>query len=200
MVSGQSRNPYLRANSLFELLSWHDADFVRCAYVTVLGRQPDAEGEAYYTHRIRQGHSKLQILWQLRRSPEATRHDPGIAGFDRALRKSRLERSRVGWPMRQLTRGEGDTAAWRRHRMVINELGRHPPENARTTDPELTADLRILTAQLGVLTETVGRFSSGQMMPANSTPTHGQFLENPDYRNLSSRSRKIFRKVHAHSY
>ena len=51
-----ARNPYLRANSLPELLSWHDVDFVRCAYVTVLGRQPDPTGEAYYVDRLRQGH------------------------------------------------------------------------------------------------------------------------------------------------
>lgn len=89
------RNPFLRASSLPELLSWNDVDFVRCAYVTVLGRRPDHSGEAYYTDRLRSGVSKLQILWQLRRSREAKNHDPGIAGFDRTLRQYR----RAGVPV-----------------------------------------------------------------------------------------------------
>jgi len=72
-------NPYLRADSLVELLDWHDVDFVRCAYVTILGRQPDPDGESHYTRQLRQGRSKLEILWHLRRSKEGRRHDPGIA-------------------------------------------------------------------------------------------------------------------------
>lgn len=83
------RNPLLRADSLADLLSWEDVDFVRCAYVTVLGRRPDEEGESYYTGLIRRGTSKLQVLWQLRTSREAKNHDPGIAGFDRTLRRFR---------------------------------------------------------------------------------------------------------------
>ncbi len=90
--SGEARNPYLRANSLPELLAWDDVNFVRCAYVTILGRQPDAVGEAYYTARVRGGRSKKEILWQLRKSSEGRQHDPGIAGLDRALKAARWQR------------------------------------------------------------------------------------------------------------
>jgi hypothetical protein len=118
-----SGNPYLRANSLPELLAWDDVDFVRCAYVTVLGRQPDPEGETYYTGRIRRGHSKMEILWQLRRSAEGPNHDPGIAGFDRALGRAKSERSRLsGLLVRAFTGGEGDSAAWRHRRALMNEI------------------------------------------------------------------------------
>lgn len=82
------RNPYLRANSLAELLSWHDVDFVRCAYVTVLGRQPDERGEEHFTHWLRRGTPKLAILRQLRNSTEGRAHDPGISGFDAELAKA----------------------------------------------------------------------------------------------------------------
>jgi len=117
------RNPYLRANSLAELLSWDDVDFVRCAYVTVLGRQPDVEGEAFYTGRLRRGHAKLEVLWQLRRSPEGPSHDPGIAGFDRALWRARRARMRVvGAFFRILHREEGDSPADRRQRAMANDL------------------------------------------------------------------------------
>lgn len=86
---GAKRSQYLRADSLEQLLSWDGVDFVRCAYVTLLGRQPDPSGEAYYLNRLRSGHSKMELLWQLRHSREAASHDPGIAGFDRALRADR---------------------------------------------------------------------------------------------------------------
>lgn len=86
------RNPYLRANSLAELLSWQDVDFVRCAYVTILGRQSDPTGEEHYVSQLRRGRSKLEVLWQLRKSDEGPNHDPGIAGLDRALKRARWQR------------------------------------------------------------------------------------------------------------
>lgn len=90
--SGEARNPYLRANSLAELLAWDDLDFIRCAYVTILGRQPDPVGEAHYAIRLRAGRSKQEILWQLRKSSEGRQHDPGIAGLDRTLKRARWRR------------------------------------------------------------------------------------------------------------
>ena len=122
-ANANGRNPYLRANSLAELLSWHDIDFVRCAYVTMLGRQPDPEGEAYYADRIRCGRSKLEVLWQLRRSSEGPRHDPGISGLDRALKIAALRRNRlVGWIARLFYGGEGTTGADENLRQIQNLL------------------------------------------------------------------------------
>lgn len=116
----EMRNPYLRADSLAELLSWHDVDFVRCAYVTVLGRQPDPEGEAYHTDRIRRGHSKMEVLWQLRRSAEGPSHDPGIAGFDRALRRAAWARTPLAGPLLcHVTKQEGDSR-WERHLRALS--------------------------------------------------------------------------------
>jgi hypothetical protein len=125
VAADKPSNPFHRASSLDELLSWHDVDFVRCAYVTVLGRQPDPEGEAYYARRMREGRSKLEVLWQLRRSNEARSHDPGIAGFDRALKLARWQRGSLGWMLRPFTGGEGNSGTWRRHRMLLNEVGRN---------------------------------------------------------------------------
>lgn len=119
----QEGNPYHRANSLAELLSWDDVEFIRCAYVTVLGRQPDPGGEAFYADQIRKGRSKMDVLWQLRRSNEAQRHDPGIAGFDKMLRRARRARMRLfGAIFRSLYREEGDSAEDRRQRAMANDL------------------------------------------------------------------------------
>lgn len=116
-------NPYLRANSLAELCAFHDVHFVRCAFVTILGRQPDSHGESYYVDRVRQGHSKLEILWQLRRSTEGKKHDPGIAGLDRALKRAAWERKRlVGNLIRAFTGGEPDDQLERLRRSSANDL------------------------------------------------------------------------------
>ncbi|URD60542.1 FkbM family methyltransferase [Sphingomonas sp. KRR8] len=85
-------HPYSRAASLPELLGLHGADFIRCAYVTLLGREADPEGERHYGAALRAGATKLDILWQLRRSPEGRKHDPGIAGLDAELRRARRAR------------------------------------------------------------------------------------------------------------
>jgi FkbM family methyltransferase len=120
----ESRNPYLRAESLSELVGWHDAAFVRCAYVTVLGRQPDPSGESYYTAQLRDGVSKLQILWELRNSGEGRDHDPGIAGFDRTLRRYRMARLPVIGPLLSHRFSQEWTYAERRARRLENETWR----------------------------------------------------------------------------
>ena len=122
-TSEEARNPYLRADSLDELLSWADVDFVRCAFVTMVGRQPDPKGERYYLDRLRRGRSKLELLWQLRRSSEGQRHDPGIAGLDRALRRAAWERRPVtGRLVRLFTKGEPDDRLARLERALTNDM------------------------------------------------------------------------------
>jgi FkbM family methyltransferase len=119
-----SRNPYLRSDSLAELLSWHDIDFVRCAYVTVLGRQPDPDGEAYYVDRIRRGVSKLHVLRQLRTAPEAASHDPGIAGFDVALKQYWLSQLPIiGWFFSGTSGAQIEGGVQNRLRSIENSLG-----------------------------------------------------------------------------
>ena len=58
------------ANSVVELLSRDDEDFVRCAYFTFLRRPPDPGGLRSYLARLRAGETKLQIARELRLSPE----------------------------------------------------------------------------------------------------------------------------------
>ena len=80
-----------QANSLAELLSSDNEEFVRLAYLTVLGRPADAEGEAYYTDRIRRGFTKMEVLDQLRKGDEAKRVPP-LPDLENALRRFRIAR------------------------------------------------------------------------------------------------------------
>ncbi len=117
------RDPYLRADSLEELCRFSDIDFIRCAFVTILGRQPDPVGQEYYLQRLRSGDSMLAILAALRFSKEGANHDPGIAGLDKALKKHRnANKPLIGWLVRMVTGREGNSAVERQVRVIRNML------------------------------------------------------------------------------
>ena len=107
-AESERKDPFQRARSLPELLRFDDLDFVRCAYVTLLGRQPDLPGQAHYAGQIRAGCSKYHVLGQLRRSPEAKHHDPGIAGLDRALQRAAWQRRPLLGALSRLLRADAD--------------------------------------------------------------------------------------------
>ena len=117
-----TRDPCLPAYSLEELIALHDVDFVRCAYVTLLGRQSDAQGEAYYTDRIRRGHSRMSVLSQLRRSDEARSHDPGIRGLDAALAKAARARLPIVGALLPESSIEPQRDHWKPFRALANQL------------------------------------------------------------------------------
>lgn len=111
--------------SVPRLLAPHDAEFIRTAYEAVLGRAPDPEGLAYYLGRLRSGVHKLEILRQLRRSPEGREFIPGVAGLDRAIRRHRVANMPlVGWIIRSINGEDGNTATQRQLRVIANEISR----------------------------------------------------------------------------
>lgn len=117
-----TRDPYHRADTLANLCAFTDLDFVRCSYVTILGRKPDPEGEAYYLARLRSGVAKLSILSQLRYSQEGRNHDHGIAGLDRSLRRHRnANMPLVGALIRWAARHEGNSVVECRLRTLENQ-------------------------------------------------------------------------------
>ena len=123
-VNMTDENRVRRADSLDELLFLADRAFVRCAFLTLLGRHVDPDGEAYYLSRLRRGYAKIALLKQLRRSAEGRLNDPGIAGLDRAIaRYRRANMPMVGWLVRQLNGEEGDGTAARRLRAIENRIG-----------------------------------------------------------------------------
>ena len=84
-----NRTPRI-AQSLTELLSYYDEEFVHCAYQTLLGRAPDAEGLCYYLARVRSGVSKVEILTQLRIGEEGKSHTVIVTGLDEAIKRHKL--------------------------------------------------------------------------------------------------------------
>jgi hypothetical protein len=58
------------AKTLAALFEHHGEAFVHCAYLTLLGRAPDAGGLEFYTARARRG-ERQQVVCELTASPEA---------------------------------------------------------------------------------------------------------------------------------
>ena len=113
------------ARNLQELLAPCDQEFVDCAFRTVLGRDPDPEGEAYYLAHLRSGRAKIHILRQMRLSEEGQQHDPGIAGLDRSIFKYRMANIPIfGIIMRFFFKEERNSLADLRFRILLNEIGK----------------------------------------------------------------------------
>ncbi len=78
----------VKADGIYDLDDFqhlYDRNFVHAAYVSILRREPDQAGEAYYLERIRKGVSKNKILAQFQKSSEAKKHKTYIAGLKAAL-------------------------------------------------------------------------------------------------------------------
>ncbi|MET3139232.1 glycosyltransferase involved in cell wall biosynthesis [Undibacterium sp. GrIS 1.2] len=80
------------ASTLNELLSFYDESFIYCCYRTLLGRDPDEAGLAYYLHRIRGGEQKMQILAEVSASPEAVQLNVNVKGLRSGIRFQKLAR------------------------------------------------------------------------------------------------------------
>jgi len=90
-VENDSKMPN-RAPNFEHLWSLDGAQFIECAYTTILKRPPDRDGMLTHLGFLDQGWSKISILRGLRRSAEGTMRDEPFAGFDRALEIYRRER------------------------------------------------------------------------------------------------------------
>jgi len=73
------------AHSVERLLSLYDEDFVRCAYQTILGRDPDRSGLENYLRQVRRGIAKQQIVAELALSPEGKRCSIDVPGLREAI-------------------------------------------------------------------------------------------------------------------
>lgn len=122
-VQATNAIPTAVASSLDELLAYHDQHFVHCAYQTLLGREPDPVGLGYYVGRLRTGHSKIQILAQLRNSQEGKDYAAELPGLDVAIQRyQRMRNPVIGWLFRWLDSSEGNRAIDHELRAIQSQI------------------------------------------------------------------------------
>ena len=116
----ESRAPLFPvARSLDELFSLHDEAFVDGVYKTVLARTPDFQGMAHYVGRLREGHSRSSVLYELSMSSEGRARNVRLPGLSRLQRFHPLGKvPLLGWLLAGLTGVEADTPAARRRRLL----------------------------------------------------------------------------------
>lgn len=120
MISAMSNQP---ADSLAQLLALHDQTFVRCAYLTLLGRAADPDGLRTYTRQVRLGERKMAIVSQLHRSAEGRAFAADLPGLSKAVTAYRQSRWPVLGRLFQLGKAaEGDGAHERRLRGIENAV------------------------------------------------------------------------------
>ncbi|HQS02827.1 MAG: hypothetical protein B7Y07_03175 [Halothiobacillus sp. 24-54-40] len=116
-------SPPVAAKTAPELFAHNDIDFVECAYMSILGREPDPEGMNYYLNRIRSGISKVEIAAQLIKSGEAGTYRPKIVGLKKEIRSFSIGRfSLIGWIYRVVNGLEGNGFSHRKLRAIENQL------------------------------------------------------------------------------
>jgi len=123
---------YPIAGNIRELLELYDADFIDCAYKTLLGRSPDATGLRNYLRLLRGGASKMRIVCRICFSTEGRRRFPALLGLKRAILKYALARFWLtGWWFRPIAQVEGDTPMECRIRALEGTLMRMAEDKTR---------------------------------------------------------------------
>lgn len=84
-ITSPAVDPATPAN-VDDLLCYHDEDFVRAAYVALLGRAADADGLQHYVSKLRIGADRREILAALYGSAEAKSFRGNVAGLEREIR------------------------------------------------------------------------------------------------------------------
>jgi hypothetical protein len=110
-----------------DLLLLDDDDFLRAAYRVLLEREPDPEGRSIYSDLVRSGVSKMYVIRELYRSPEASTKSIRLPGLARALQhyEKANRRTWVGWYYRNVKGVESDVPAEIRIRALGAQLRSH---------------------------------------------------------------------------
>jgi glycosyltransferase involved in cell wall biosynthesis len=120
---GGGISPGQAATDLAGLLRCHGGEFVRCAYLTILRREPDKTGMTFYSGRLHDGAAKIQILAEMCKSPESTKVGAHVPGLERAIFYRRLATlPLIGRLMSWVLGIDGDSAAQVRLRSIEQQL------------------------------------------------------------------------------
>jgi Domain of unknown function (DUF4214) len=159
-------------DDLKSLLQHQDRQFIECAYLTLLKREPDPQGLGFYLGRLRGGEAKLQIVSELYSSMEARQSGADLPWLRSPLRRQRLTRLPVlGILLKTL----------------IN----------RESKSELGIRLRVLEQKVFLLEQLVGNAESLVIQQRDpGSPIHSNVQEAaPNLSGLPMAAKRIFREL-----
>jgi O-antigen biosynthesis protein len=85
-------NVNTKINTVEELLSLDGHDFIKFAYLALLGRKPDATGYAFYMEQLESSGDKTAIICQVGGSSEAKRNPIRLKGIEGFMRRQKWRR------------------------------------------------------------------------------------------------------------
>ncbi len=102
--------PVFEVAHIHELLELEGADFVKAAYVALLGRGADVDGGNNYLKRLRDGWSRMSVVKGLHHSEEGKAFGQKLPGLAKALQRynKAQRRSWGGWYHRSVLGIESD--------------------------------------------------------------------------------------------
>lgn len=122
-IAGLNQITMQPAASVVDLLLLVDERFVRGAFLTLLGREPDTGGGDYYLKRLRSGISKAEILAELADSDEARVKAVDLPGLAEILRRyRRFKLPIIGHTLRKWFAPEEASLVHARLRALENRL------------------------------------------------------------------------------
>jgi O-antigen biosynthesis protein len=158
--------PDTSAMTLAQIVSYQDERFVQCAYQALLNRKPDDEGMRFYLSSVRAGISKLEILSQIRLSPEGQAKSIDVVGLDEAIKwHSRRKLPILGALLRIFGGTDAEGGAGIRARKIENSL--------YLLDVQMKRGFTEIGASLGHLKrliETTDKASPDNMLPSSFDP------------------------------
>jgi glycosyltransferase involved in cell wall biosynthesis len=84
----------IAVESVDEITAYSEHFFIRCAYLSVLGREPDEDGLENYLKKLRDGIGKKDIVAELSLSKEGRTQKANISGLDSATAEYKKKHSR----------------------------------------------------------------------------------------------------------
>ncbi len=120
--------------NIYEIFILQDENFIAEAFHILLGREPDAQGMAYYCGRLAAGFSRASIIYQLSQSAEAISPIPPLSGLAPLIASERHSRR---WYRRFFTTHKSSASLQQQDHldMVLKGLRRAvQEENARSTE------------------------------------------------------------------
>ncbi|MEE4454245.1 hypothetical protein [Novosphingobium resinovorum] len=165
------------AESLAELLSLHDRAFVRCAYLTLLGRPVDPDGMTSYLRLVRRGERKIAIVSRLVRSREGCDFDADLPGLAKGLANYRRSR----WPLvgrlfLLARKSDGDSSREYRLRALENAIHAHAADMFDKLDKLETVVASRISGIGGGDLLLPGHSARMVVKPVTTTPAQGGFV------------------------
>jgi hypothetical protein len=137
--------------TLQDLLKLHDEDFVRSAYLTILGRSADPEGLDHYLTQVRAGTNRAAIIADLAESTEGKRNGTQLIGLENVIAKYGSGARSIWARLFKLIRTGRIQSTERQFRIIENRLYVFEQQLAHQTSIlfEVLALAKLLQMQLG---------------------------------------------------